>query len=368
MISAEDAGHLARAGRLAARGLFTTDPNPRVGCVLVKDGETIAEGWHIRAGSSHAERMALDIAGEAAREATAYVSLEPCGFVGRTGACTEALIAAGIARVVCRGIDPNPKVSGRGIDQLRQAGIQVDVLGSEPATSDDNPGYVSRMTRGRPWVRSKLAASLDGRTALANGVSQWITGAASRADVHRWRARSSAVLTGVGTVLADDPRLDARLDAPAPEVKQPLRVILDSELKTPPHAKALGTTDDTIIFTTAGQTAAADALSRRASVERVGGSGRCDLIEVLEALGLREINEVWVEAGAVLNGALLREGLIDELIIYLAPHAMGDSARGMFALDSLVSMEQRIALEFMDVRRVGDDLRIVARPSTVTGP
>ena len=367
MISVEDAGHLARAGKLAARGLYTTDPNPRVGCVIVRDGETIAEGWHMRAGSAHAEKMALDIAGEAAREATAYVSLEPCSFTGRTGACTEALIAAGVIRVVCRHIDPNPRVSGRGIDQLRQAGVQVDIAGSEPA-GDDNPGYVSRMTRGRPWVRSKIAASLDGRTALANGVSQWITGPASRADVHRWRARSSAVLTGVGTVLADDPRLDARLDEPAPEVRQPLRVILDSELRTPPGAKVLGTAEDALIFTTAGETAEADALSRRASIERVGGAGRCDLLEVLEALGRREINELWVEAGAELNGALLREGLIDELIVYFAPHAMGDRARGMFALDALVSMEQRISLEFKDVRRVGDDLRIVARPSTVTGP
>ena len=368
MISADDAGHLARARRLAARGLYTTDPNPRVGCVIVKDASTVAEGWHERAGSSHAERMALDIAGSAARGATVYVSLEPCSFVGRTGACAEALIEAGVARVVCLGIDPNPRVAGRGVDRLRQAGVQVDVSGSESAISDDNPGYFSRMTRGRPWVRSKVAASLDGRTALQNGVSQWITGPASRADVHRWRARSSAVLTGVGTLLADDPRLNARPDAPDSAVKQPIRVILDSKLRTPPDASALGTVDDTLIYTTAGESAEADALSRRASIERAGGSSQCDLMGVLEALGQREINEVWVEAGAVLNGALLREGLIDELIVYLAPHAMGDSARGLFALDTLSSMEQRIALEFIDVRRVGDDLRITARPSTVTGP
>ncbi len=368
MTAADDAGHLARARRLAARGLYTTDPNPRVGCVIVKDGEVVAEGWHERAGGPHAERMALDIAGDASRGATAYVSLEPCSFAGRTAACTEALIDAGVVRVVCRGIDPNPKVSGRGIDQLRAAGLQVDVVGSLSTSDDDNPGYVSRMTRGRPWVRSKLAASLDGRTALANGLSQWITGSASRADVHRWRARSSAVLTGVDTLLADDPRLNARLEDPATEVKQPLRVILDSKLRTRPDAKALGSADDALIFTTSGESAVADALSRRASIERVGGSGRCDLIEVLEALGKREINELWVEAGAVLNGALLREGLIDEVIVYLAPHVMGSSARGMFALDSLVEMEQRIGLEFTDVRRVEDDLRVVARPRTLAGP
>ena len=220
-MDAADAGHLARAGKLATRGLYTTDPNPRVGCVIVKDGKAVAEGWHERAGGPHAERMALDIAGEAARGATAYVSLEPCSFVGRTGACTEALLDAGVTRVVCRGIDPNPKVSGRGIDQLRSAGLQLDVVGAEPTSGDDNPGYFSRMTRGRPWVRSKLAASLDGRTALANGVSQWITGPASRADVHRWRARSSAVMTGIGTLLADDPGLDARLEAD-PTVVRPL--------------------------------------------------------------------------------------------------------------------------------------------------
>ena len=369
MTAQSDAEYLARAVKLAARGLYTTDPNPRVGCVLVKNGRVIGEGWHERAGGPHAERVALAHAGRAAAGATAYVTLEPCSFSGRTGACATALIEAGIARVVCSGIDPNPKVAGDGIDGLRDAGIPVDVGVARDAAAALNPGFISRMTRGRPLVRSKLAVSLDGRTALANGQSQWITGGAARADSHRWRARSSVVMTGIGTVLGDNPCLDARLPAPAPAVTQPVRVVLDSSLQTPPDAKVLSKPGEVLIFTNQAESSAgSDLLAQAATIERVGGSRHCDLTQVLDRLGELQFNEVWVEAGSELNGSLIREGLIDELVIYMAPQVLGTSSMGMFAIDSLVSLEQRISLSYQDVRRIGDDLRIVARPSTVASP
>ncbi len=369
MTAHADAEYLARAIKLAARGLYTTDPNPRVGCVLVKDDRVIGEGWHERAGGAHAERVALAHAGSAAAGATAYVTLEPCNFVGQTGACAAALIEAGVVRVVCPGIDPNPKVAGSGIASLREAGVKVDLGIVNDAAAALNPGFFSRMTRGRPLVRSKLAVSLDGRTALANGQSQWITGAAARADTHLWRARSSAIMTGIGTVLSDDPSLDARPEEPAPAFIQPARVILDSKLQTPADARMLSKPGDVLIFTTQAESSAdSDLLARGATIERVGGSLRCDLAQVLERLGELQFNEVWVEAGAALNGALIREGLIDELIIYMAPQLLGTGAMGMFAIDSLVSLEQRISLDYQDVRRVGDDLRIIARPSTVASP
>ncbi len=369
MTGLADADYLALAMELAERGLYTTDPNPRVGCVLVKDGDVIGEGWHEQAGGPHAERVALSHAGTAASGATAYVTLEPCSFAGRTGACTTALIEASVARVVCPGIDPNPLVAGSGIASLRDAGIQVDVGIASDAAAELNAGYFSRMTRGRPLLRSKLAVSLDGRTALANGLSQWITGPAARADAHRWRARSSVIMTGIGTVLADDPSFDVRLEDPAPPVKQPVRVVLDSNLQTPLDAKLLTGPGEALVFTTQTEDSAdSEVLARGATVERVGGSPHCDLAQVLDRLGELEFNEVWVEAGAGLNGALIREGLIDELIIYMAPQVLGDSARPMFVIDSLVSLEQRISLDLHDVIRVGDDLRIIARPSTVANP
>lgn len=369
MTSADDVEFLARAAKLAARGLYTTDPNPRVGCVLTRDGEVVGEGWHERAGGPHAERVALSQAGAAAEGSTAYVTLEPCSFEGRTGACTAALIDAKVARVVCPGIDPTPEVSGSGISCLREAGIKVDVGIPDSTAEQLNAGFFSRLTCGRPFVRSKIAVSLDGRTALANGTSQWITGTAARADVHRWRARSSAILTGVGTVVADDPSLDARLETPAPEVKQPLRVVLDSGLRTPRDAKIVTDAGDTLIFTTQTDDSATSTLRDAGGrVERIDGTGGCDLGAVLDRLGALEINEVWVEAGAGLNGALIREGLIDELIVYMAPQILGNDARGMFVIDELINLDQRISLEYKDVRRVGDDLRIIAHPSTVTGP
>ena len=367
MTALSDTEYLSRAVTLAARGLYTTDPNPRVGCVLVKDGRVIGEGWHERAGGLHAERMALSHAGAAASGATVFVTLEPCSSTGRTGPCTTALIEANVARVVCSGIDPNLEVAGRGISALRDAGIRVDVGVAGDAAAALNPGYLSRMTRGRPFVRTKLAVSLDGRTALANGQSQWITGPAARVDVHRWRARSRAIMTGIGTVLADDPSLDARLEDPEAAVQQPARVVLDSACRIPPEARLLSIPGAVLIFTNQAESKGeGELVARGATIERVGGSSQCDLAQVLNRLGELEFNEVWVEAGAALNGALVREGLIDELIIYMAPQLLGSSATGMFAIDSLDSLEQRISLTYQDVRRVGDDLRIIAQPSTVT--
>ena len=358
-----DQDFMARAVQLARRGLFSADPNPRVGCVLVRAGRIVGEGWHERAGGPHAERVAIERAGENAAGATAYVTLEPCSHTGRTGPCADALIEARVARVVCAATDPNPVVNGMGVRRLREAGVDVAVGVLEASAAALNPGYRSRMTRGRPLVRSKLAASLDGRTALANGESQWITGAPARRDVHRWRARASAVLTGIGTMLADDPGLDARLGASDPPIVQPARVIVDSNLRTPPTAKTLGLPGPVLIFGRREDPDSTDTLTKAgARVEIVPGAGarHCDLAQIMLRLGELQFNEVWVEAGARLNGALLEAGLIDELVIYLAPQVLGADARGMFAIEPLASLEGRIGLEYQDVRRVGRDLRIRA--------
>lgn len=357
MTHAADASWMARALQLAGRGMNTTSPNPRVGCVLVKAGAVIGEGWHERAGEPHAEVHALRAAGKKARGATAYVTLEPCSHHGRTPPCADALIAAGVARMVCAMQDPNPLVAGQGIARLRAAGIAVECGLMEQAARELNIGFVSRMTRGLPFVRSKIAASLDGRTALANGVSQWITGAAARQDVQRWRARSCAVLTGIGTVLADDPQLNVRI---ATE-RQPLRVVLDSSLRMPAAARMLQ--DGKVLICTASQDEA-----KRAALEARGAevlvladeAGRVDLFAVMRELARRGSNEVLVEAGRTLNGALLRAGLVDELLLYLAPQLLGDAARGMADLGELLRLEQRVDLVWREVRRVGEDLRITA--------
>ncbi len=357
--------HMHRAIELARQGLNTTDPNPRVGCVLVKDSAVVGEGWHARAGGPHAERAAIENAGAAARGATAYVTLEPCNHSGRTGPCTDALIEAGVARVVCAVRDPNNAVTGGGIEALEKAGIEVEVGVLEEESRAINSGYWMRMERGRPLVRSKLAVSLDGRTALANGVSQWITSAAAREDVHRWRARSSAIMTGVGTIVADDPSLNARLDDT--EVLQPSRVIVDSRLRTPESAKTLSLPGKRLIFTTQTENAKIPALERQGvSIERVGGEPGCDLHEIMARLGALELNEVWVEAGPGLNGALLSAGLIDELVIYVAPVLLGSAARGMFDLGELTELTQCPRLDFDEVRAVGPDLRIIATPANVS--
>ena len=361
MTGPSDQEFMARAVQLARRGLFSADPNPRVGCVLVKAGQVVGEGWHERAGGPHAERMAIARAGTNASAATAYVTLEPCSHTGRTGPCADALIEARVARVVCAATDPNPVVNGAGVRKLRKAGMDVTVGVLEASAAALNPGYRSRMIRGRPLIRSKLAASLDGRTALANGESQWITGEPARRDVHRWRARSSAMLTGIGTVLADDPGLDARVAEPHPPITQPARIVVDSSLRTPPTAKTLKLPGPVLIFGCREAPESAEALKRAgARVERVPGERRCDLAQVMARLGELQFNEVWVEAGARLNGAMLQAGLIDELVIYLAPQVLGADARGMFAIEPLATLADRIRLEYQDVRKVGEDLRITA--------
>ncbi len=349
---------MAQALRLAELGLFSTSPNPRVGCVIARGGQIIGEGWHQRAGTPHAEVHALQQAGQAARGATVYVTLEPCSHHGRTPPCADALIAAGVSRVVAALRDPNPQVAGRGLAQLQAAGIAVECGLLEEPARELNIGFVSRMTRGRPWVRLKAAASLDGKTALANGVAQWITGAAARQDVQTWRARACAMLTGVGTVLADDPQLNVRAFE---TTRQPLRVVVDSLLRTPPGAKILR--GGALIVSAIDDPAKIKDL-RNASAEVVvlpGNNGRVDLTRLLHLLAEREVNELMVEAGVTLNGALLEAGLVDELVLYFAPMLLGDAARGLFALPVLSQMDQRKNLTLHDVRQIGTEIRVIAR-------
>jgi diaminohydroxyphosphoribosylaminopyrimidine deaminase/5-amino-6-(5-phosphoribosylamino)uracil reductase len=368
--SAGDQACMARALRLAERGLFTTDPNPRVGCVLVNGGAVVGEGWHRRAGEQHAERLALAAAGDAARGATAYVTLEPCAHHGRTPPCAEALVEAGVRRVVAAMPDPNPLVAGKGFDLLRAAGIEVGVGLLAADAERLNPGFLKRMRRGRPYVRCKLAMSLDGRTAMASGESKWITGPAARRDVQRLRARSSAVLTGSGTVLADDPSLDVRLTAAelgcdGGEVRQPLRVVLDTRLRMPPSARMAGLPGETLVV--CGENAPGDAERRLTDsglqvVRLTQSAAGVDLDALLVHLAGRAVNEVLVESGATLAGAMLAAGLVDELIVYVAPHLMGDAARGLVALPGVNRLAQRLTLGFADCRRVGDDLRLSLVP------
>jgi diaminohydroxyphosphoribosylaminopyrimidine deaminase/5-amino-6-(5-phosphoribosylamino)uracil reductase len=358
MLSAEDSVWMARALQLAERGLYTTSPNPRVGCVLVRQGQLLGEGWHQRAGEPHAEVYALRAAGESARGATAYVTLEPCSHHGRTPPCADALIAAGIARVVVAMQDPNPQVAGQGIARLREAGIEVECGLMEPSAQALNAGFVMRMTRGLPLLRSKIAMSLDGRTALHNGASQWITGSAARRDGHHWRARSCAVLTGIGTVLADDAQLSVRDVATS---RQPLRVVLDSTLKLPLGARILQG-GNVLIYTASRDAQKIAALENAGAQVAVfaAANGQVDLRACVQDLAARGCNEILVEAGQRLNGALLQQGLVDELLLYLAPQLLGDMARGMAQLGELTSLEQRIELAWQDVRQVGGDLRIHA--------
>ncbi len=351
---------MARALRLAERGLYTTTPNPRVGCVIVRDDAVVGEGWHARAGEPHAEVHALRAAGAAARGATAYVSLEPCSHHGRTPPCANALIDAGVARVVAATRDPNPQVSGGGLALLTLAGIQTEVGLLEDQARELNIGFIARMTRGRPWLRVKSASSLDGRSALLNGASKWITGPAARADVQAWRARACAILTGVGTVLADDPRMNVR---DLETSRQPLKIIVDSHLNTPPTAQ--------ILQGGALIACAEDDPAKRAALETAGAEilvipgprGRVGLAALIGELGRRGLNEIHVEAGATLNGALLDAGLVDEWIAYLAPLVMGDAARGVFALPPLTEMAERKAFKLLDSRLVGGDLRLMLRPA-----
>jgi len=369
--SAADHQYMARALQLARRGLYTTDPNPRVGCVLVRDGAVVGEGFHARAGTPHAERHALAQAGERARGATAYVTLEPCSHTGRTGPCADALIDAGVTRVVAAMEDPNPLVAGQGLQRLADAGIATAVGLLEAEARDLNPGFVSRMTRQRPYIRIKIAASVDGRTAMANGESQWITGPAAREDVQRLRARSSAVITGVGTVLADRPSYTVRPRqwrlaeyrqhaADDDWVRQPLRVILDRTLRTPPDVPVVSALGHCLLVAGEqhpGRQNALESAGAEVMLLPASGSG-IDLQQLLIELNRRECNEVLVECGATLAGAFVREGLFDEILVYMAPTLLGSSARPLLGLPQLASMSEKVALKWQDVRQVGDDLRL----------
>jgi diaminohydroxyphosphoribosylaminopyrimidine deaminase/5-amino-6-(5-phosphoribosylamino)uracil reductase len=367
----DDYQYMSLALRLAEKGLYTTGPNPRVGCVLVRDGAIVGQGWHRRAGEPHAEIHALREAGDAARGATAYVTLEPCCHHARTPPCTESLLGAGVARVVAAMEDPNPQVAGRGAERLAKAGLVVQIGLMQTASAALNPGFVMRMCSGRPYVRSKLAMSLDGRTAMASGDSQWITGEHARRDVHRLRARSSAIMTGIGTVLADDPALSVRLEPQERarlgiegQVPQPLRVVLDPHLSMPKTAQMLGLPGRTIVVTSAEDLELCESLAQAGAqiVQMPGREGNIDLPRALRYLAELEVNEVLLETGATLSGAMLRDGLIDEFVFYLAPHLMGDQARALFHLPGLSSMDERIDLEILEIRAVGRDWRIRARP------
>ncbi|HQR53362.1 MAG TPA: bifunctional diaminohydroxyphosphoribosylaminopyrimidine deaminase/5-amino-6-(5-phosphoribosylamino)uracil reductase RibD [Burkholderiales bacterium] len=356
---AEDYAFMGRALRLAERGLYTTSPNPRVGCVIVRDGSVVGEGWHERAGEPHAEIHALQAAGKRARGATVYVTLEPCSHHGRTPPCADALIAAGVARVVAAMQDPNPRVAGSGLARLRAAGIETEVGALEAEAREINVGFVSRMTHGRPWLRMKIAASLDGKSALLNGRSQWITGVDARRDGHRFRARACAVLTGFGTVRDDDPRLTVR---DVDTSRQPLKVVVDSRLETPLDARVLEG-GGVLIFAGHDDPARIAALEQHGAevVVLANSAGKVDLEAMVRELARRELNEVHIEAGFKLNGSLLAAGLVDELLLYLAPCVLGDAARGLFDLPALDDLGERRALTVRDLRQVGHDIRIIGR-------
>jgi len=359
MFTTADHEFMGHSLELAGRGLYTTTPNPRVGCVIVKDGAVVGSGWHEKAGLPHAEALALAAAGARARGATLYLNLEPCSHHGRTPPCVDAIIEAGVKRVVAAIGDPNPKVAGAGFAKLRAAGVAVEHGIKEDEARELNIGFLARMTRGRPWVRMKIAASLDGRTALANGKSQWITGEAARSDGHRWRARACAVLTGFGTVRDDDPQLNVRgVDTP----RQPLKIVVDSRFETSPSARLLKEGKTLVV-------GAANDAKRIAALKAAGAEvaiisndrGKVELFKLMEVLARRELNEIHVEAGTKLNGSLLQAGVVDELLVYLAPSVIGDSGRGMFHLPELVDLSQTTALKIRGVERVGEDLRILAR-------
>ena len=369
--SASDHDFMARAIRLAKLGRYTTDPNPRVGCVIVKDGVVVGEGWHRKAGEPHAERNALSVAGNGARGATAYVTLEPCCHTGRTPPCTQGLIEGGVSRVVVAMVDPNPLVAGKGQEALRKAGIEV-VSGLMEAEAEKlNPGFIKRMCHGMPYTRCKLAMSLDGRTAMASGESKWITSDEARRDVQFLRAGSSAIVTGLGTILADDPSMNVRLSASdLPDanhglpVRQPLRVVLDAGLQISSESKILKLPGSVLVMHSSDNRKRQDELLQAgAELQHVTSNGHnLELKEVMQHLAQREINEVLIESGPTLAGAGLQSGIIDELVIYMAPHIMGDGARGLLRLPGLERMQDRIEVETRDIRQIGRDFRISAFP------
>ena len=345
---------MRRALELAAKGLYTTTPNPRVGCVLAKEEKIVGEGWHEKAGAPHAEVIALEEAGARAAGATAYMNLEPCSHHGRTPPCAEALISSKISRVVAAMRDPNPEAKGGG-ERLAAAGVRFEHGLMEDEASELNIGFVSRITRGRPWVRLKLAATLDGRTALADGRSQWITGPEARRDGHRWRARACAILTGIGTVKADNPRLTVREVATS---RQPLRVVVDSRLEIADNARILEGGNVLVFSGTKGRF-----LKNAENIVLPNPQGKVELPEMLAELARRGVNELHVEAGFRLNGSLAREGCVDEFLLYLNPSFLGDAAQGMLDLPAFASLEDRLKLRIVSLERCGEDLRILARPA-----
>ena len=359
--SPDDHLFMTRALQLAERGLFTTMPNPRVGCVIVKDGKIVGEGAHLKAGEPHAEVFAIRQAGSQARGATAYVTLEPCSHTGRTPPCSQAIIDAGITKVIAAMVDPNPLVAASGLAHLQAHGIET-ISGLMQAQAEAlNPGFISRMSRGFPYLRSKIAASLDGKTALNNGVSQWITSESARLDVQHWRARSCAILTGIGTVLADNPSMTVR-DLQINQ--QPLKVIVDSQLQTPIDAKILQGGNALIAFAQANPQKEAQLLAAGAALICLPNhEDKVCLKTLLSHLAHMQINEVLVEGGQGLNGALLVQHLIDELLIYYAPKLMGSPAKNMFAMPELTNMSQAIDLAIIDLRQVGVDIRLRAKPN-----
>lgn len=359
--SAADHAHMAQALRLAERGRYTTKPNPVVGCVIAQGDTVVGEGWHQRAGEAHAEVYALQAAAEAAHGATAFVTLEPCGLHGRTPPCADALIRAGIARVVVAAADHSQR-AGAGLQRLREAGIRIESGLMEAAAREQNRGFFSRIERGRPWLRIKLAMSLDGRTALASGESFWISGAAARRDVQRWRARSCALLTGMGTVLADDPRFTLRADEGAPGgALSPRRVLIDSSGRLPAERRIIQSPGEAMLRLHADDIRP----QAQTGVENLGiarCAGGLDLHAALAALAARGINEVQTEAGATLSGALLSAGLADELLLYIAPVLLGERGRPLLAGIDPASMADRLSLNCLETRRIGEDIRLLLRP------
>lgn len=358
--TADDHRYMTHALRLAEQGLYTTTPNPRVGCVIVKDAQIVGEGAHLKAGEPHAEVFALRQAGAHAKGATAYVTLEPCSHTGRTPPCAQALVDAGVSKVIAAMVDPNPLVAGQGLAHLHAHGIATSSGLMQVQAAELNAGFIKRMTKGLPFLRSKIASSLDGKTALNNGVSQWITSEHARQDVQHWRARSCAILTGVGTVLADNPSMTVRLDNVS---RQPLRVIVDSALKTPLNANMLQNGRTVIAFALDPEDKADKLFEAGAELLCIpNGQGKVCLNTLLSHLAANEINEVLVEGGEGLNGALLAAGLIDELLMYYAPKLMGGSAKDIFAMPALMSMQQATKLQILDLRQIGPDIRLRAKP------
>ena len=369
--------YMQLAIRLARKGLYTTEPNPRVGCVIVKHDKIVGQGWHQRAGEAHAEINALKQAGDKAKDAIVYVTLEPCSHTGKTPPCADALIRAGVKKVYAAMTDPNPLVAGEGLKKLQTAHIETDCGLLEAQAQALNPGFIKRMQANRPFVRVKLAMSLDGRTAMASGESKWISSEASRNDVQRLRAESSAVLTGIGTVLADNPSMNVRLSAEelgvdnpgVEEINQPKRIVLDSQFKLAAEnidrlnivsSEGGSASSECMVYTTVN---VEDAARYPFIIETIESkNGQVDLHELMRDLAEKEINLLHVEAGSVLCGALLKNDLVDEIIIYMAPHIMGDAAKGLFHLPGLEHMKDRISLDIKDVRSIGKDIRITARP------